>query len=57
MQIEKDKETGRYRVRLFWDSSRKGSYVKPKVPGEIKGKLNLKRAKRERVKALKAQQA
>jgi hypothetical protein len=32
-------------------------YQKPKLEGEIKGKLNLKYAKRQRVKAMKARQA
>lgn len=37
----------------FWKSS---TYVRPKVEGEIKGKLNIKYAKRQRVKALKETQ-
>lgn len=57
MNIEKDENTGKYHVRLVWDPYQNGTHVKPKVPGEIKGKLNIKRAKRERIKALKAQQA
>lgn len=32
------------------------TYVRPKRDGEIKGKLNLKFAKRQRVKAMKAAQ-
>lgn len=32
------------------------TYVKPKVEGEIKGKLNIKAAKRARVRAMKAAQ-
>jgi hypothetical protein len=49
----------RYKRRVFVDpkkNSRK-PYVRPKRDGEVTGKLNLKRAKRERVKAMKAAQA
>jgi hypothetical protein len=46
------------RRRVWVRHSGSKPYVKPAVPGivEIKGKLNLKRAKRERVRAMKAAQ-
>ena len=38
-------------------TERHKTYIRPKVAGEIKGKLNLKFAKRQRVKAWKAAKA
>ncbi len=45
----KDPDKGEIFVR------RSATYVRPKRDGEIKGKLNIKAAKRARVKAWKAE--
>lgn len=42
--------------RMFWDSRKRGTYRRERLPNEIRGKLNLKRAKRERVRKMKEAQ-
>lgn len=50
-------EMRKFRRREFYRPDIKGTYVREKRPGEIKGKKALKAAKRARVRAMKAEQA
>jgi hypothetical protein len=55
-EFEKFHDSFRHRSYPFYNSSKNGQFLRERLPGEVRGKLARRIAKRAKVKLLKAKQ-